>query len=85
MPQVEEHEPPPNPAKMTDPRAADYVAEHGEESWEVDALPPPVLTAIIRTAFRTVVDTRAMATMKRQEEDDKTRLRRALETLDEDA
>lgn len=81
IPQVEEHNPPPNPAKMTDPRAAGYVATHGEESWEVDALPPNVLTAIIRTAFRAVINTRAMTAVKRQEEADKVRLRRALEAL----
>ena len=81
MPQVEEHAPPPNPAKMSDPRAADYVAAHGRQSWEVDALTPNVLMAIIRAAFRTVIDTRAMAAMKKREEQDKTRLRHALETL----
>ena len=81
MPQVEEHAPPPNPAKMSDPRAADYVAAHGRQSWEVDALTPNVLMAIIRSALRVVINVRAMAAMKKREEQDKTRLRHALETL----
>jgi hypothetical protein len=82
MAQVEEHNPPPNPAKMSDPRAEGYVARHGDESWEVDALPPNVLAQIIRQAFRGVVNRPAMEAVKRQEEEDKTRLREALAALD---
>jgi hypothetical protein len=45
--QIEEYEPPPNPAKMSDSRAGAYVAEHGNESWELDALEPDVLQRLI--------------------------------------
>ena len=83
MPQVEQYAPPPNPAKMTDPRAADYVAAHGAESWEVDALPPNVLADLVRTAFRGIIDERAMAAMKRQEVSDKARLRQAVTSVRE--
>jgi hypothetical protein len=48
MNQVEEYAPPPNPAKMSDSRAAKYVEEHGESSWELDALEPSVLARIIK-------------------------------------
>jgi len=48
MPQVEEYGPPPNPAKATDARFAGYQAEHGDESWELDALEPSVIAALIR-------------------------------------
>ena len=48
MDQVEEHEPPPNPAKMTDSRFEGYVAEHGYESWELDALEPSIIVGLIR-------------------------------------
>lgn len=51
MDQVEEYAPPPNPAKITDSRAASYIAEHGDESWELDALPPDVLADLIRAAI----------------------------------
>lgn len=50
MSQVEELRPPPNPAKVTDPRARDYVAEFGSESWELDALDPAYLHQLIRDA-----------------------------------
>ena len=45
--QVRQYSPPPNPAKLTDSRANGYVARHGYDSWELDALPPDVLAAII--------------------------------------
>lgn len=50
MEQVERYNPPPNPAKMTDSRAADYVEKYGEESWELDALDPPTIQALISDA-----------------------------------
>lgn len=48
MDQIEKYRCPPNPAKMTDSRAAAYVAEHGPESWELDALPPDATIELIR-------------------------------------
>lgn len=78
MEQVEEYDPPPNPAKMSDPRAAEYVTQHGGSSWEVDALPPNVLAEIIRHAFSEIVDEAKMQAVLRQEERDKKQLRRAL-------
>jgi hypothetical protein len=47
MDQIEQYEPPPNPAKLTDTRAEDYIAKFGTESWELDALEPNVLIALI--------------------------------------
>lgn len=54
MDQVEEHEPPPNPAKITDSRAAGYIAKFGGESWELDALPPEVLAGLVRDQVKAV-------------------------------
>jgi hypothetical protein len=50
MDQVEEYTPPPNPAKLTDARARDYVARFGTASWELDALNPQVLSQLVRDA-----------------------------------
>lgn len=47
--QVQQHQPPPNPAKLTDSRAKDYISEWGSESWELDALDPATLADLIRT------------------------------------
>ncbi len=79
--QVKEYEPPPNPAKMSDPRAEGYVAEYGDESWEVDALPPDVLSKIIREALDELVDREKMDAVIAQEELDKERLRDAAQDL----
>ncbi|GGG86615.1 hypothetical protein [Edaphobacter dinghuensis] len=48
MDQIERYDPPPNPAKSTDSRFGKYRNEHGDESWELDALEPTVLAALIR-------------------------------------
>lgn len=48
MDQVEEYDPPPNPAKETDSRHAGYLQLYGDESWELDALEPSVLADLIR-------------------------------------
>jgi hypothetical protein len=51
MPQVREYEPPPNPAKLSDSRATGYIGRYGDESWELDALDPPVIDALIQDAI----------------------------------
>jgi hypothetical protein len=56
MAQVRQYNPPPNPAKITDSRAAGYIAEFGDESWELDALEPAVIATLIRTAVYAVRD-----------------------------
>ena len=85
MDQVQQYAPPPNPAKMTDSRARKYVEEHGQQSWEVDALPPEVLQELIRTAFEEVVDVDKMDAIKATEEREKKLLRRAVKNLRKDA
>lgn len=47
MNQVRKYNPPPNPAKITDSRATKYIKLHGNESWELDALDPKVLSNLI--------------------------------------
>lgn len=46
--QVRKYKPPPNPAKITDSRAAGYIKEFGNESWELDALEPSVISKLIQ-------------------------------------
>lgn len=48
MDQVETYNPPPNFAKTTDSRYQDYRDRFGEDSWELDALDPATLDALIR-------------------------------------
>ena len=48
MDQIHEYNPPPNPTKLTDSRAKSYIAEHGDSSWELDALNPTVIRDLIK-------------------------------------
>jgi hypothetical protein len=54
--QIQEHDPPTNPAKITDPRAKAYIEKYGEYSWEVDALPPEVLDRLLDDAIQGKID-----------------------------
>jgi hypothetical protein len=81
MEQIEQYDPPPNPAKLSDSRAAKYIEEHGDSSWEVDALPPDVLAQIVNDAFADVVDDSLMDEIKEREEADKKALRKATERI----
>jgi len=48
MDQIEQYNPPPNPAKLTDSRSDGYVAQYGRSSWELDALDPDVLVDLVQ-------------------------------------
>jgi len=52
MSQIREFNPPPNFAKQTDSRFQDYLNKFGEDSWELDALEPSVITGLIETAIQ---------------------------------
>jgi len=47
MNQIEQYNPPPNPAKLTDSRATQYIDEFGYDSWELDALEPQIISNLI--------------------------------------
>lgn len=74
MDQVEEHQPPPNPAKETDSRFEGYAAEYGDESWELDALDPSVLDGVIREAIEGVVDAELFEAAREREHKNQARL-----------
>lgn len=61
MSQVEDLRLPPNPAKLSDSRATIYVAKYGTSSWELDALSPPALEAIVSNAVKRRLDLEAWA------------------------
>ncbi len=81
MDQIKQHNPPPNPAKITDARAKGYIEKYGEFSWEVDALPPEVLDQIIRAELNRAVDHEAMRAIKAQEKQDKKLIEAAMKEV----
>lgn len=84
MEQINKYDPPPNPAKITDPRARWYIAEHGNKSWELDALSPEVLEKIVKKAVLGVLDTLQFDIMLGKEEEDKERLQEIIDTFEEE-
>jgi hypothetical protein len=74
MDQVQQYQPPPNPAKSTDSRFQGYMDEHGDESWELDALEPQVLDALIRDKVAEIRDDETYEERKEQEDREKAQL-----------
>jgi len=74
--QIRRYNPPPNPAKVTDPRAKKYIAEHGKQSWEVDALPPEVLNQLMEREMAGYVNGPKMEAVKKKEEELKAALKK---------
>jgi hypothetical protein len=56
MDQVQEYQPPPNFAKLSDSRAREYIRQRGPNSWELDALRPAVIVQLIEEALIDIVD-----------------------------
>lgn len=56
MDQIKKYNPPPNPAKFTDSRCRAYVAEFGDSSWELDALEPKVISRLIESTLKDLID-----------------------------
>jgi len=82
MEQVKRYNLPPNPAKTTDSRFETYVAEHGNKSWEVEALPPKILAKLVREALESVVDREKMDEVIDEESEHKSALERACEEVE---
>lgn len=74
MNQVEQYNPPPNPAKITDSRAKQYILKYGRESWELDALEPTVLAALIRREIGKYRDVDKWAVAASEEDENKDKL-----------
>lgn len=84
MDQVVRHRPPPNPAKITDSRARDYIARYGRESWELDALEPSVLVELIENEIADIVDMDRLMEARRHQERNRGRIARAIERMSMD-
>jgi hypothetical protein len=72
--QVKKFNPPPNPAKLTDTRAKAYIREFGTKSWELDALDPKTLDALVTKNVKEFLDQKRYNTIKEKETKQKARL-----------
>lgn len=79
--QIRMYNPPPNPAKITDPRAAHFIKTYGASSWEVDALRPEVLSDILEKHIMNNMDIEEYNKILEQEKADITRITNLLNYL----
>ncbi len=77
--QVDECGLPPNPAKLTDTRFDGYVALHGSESWELDALEPGVIVGLIERHVESLIDWEARKTWELRQDEARSYLARVAE------
>jgi hypothetical protein len=83
MNQIEEFQPPPNPAKITDSRAANYIEIYGAESWELDALQPETLAELVTNSIENIRDEDAWKEAVEKERIQRATLRAVSENFDE--
>ncbi len=76
MDQVDQYAPPPNPAKFTDSRASSYVEEFGVTSWELDALEPSVIEALVRDEIESLIDEDIWREVQKMEDEKRDLLRK---------
>lgn len=84
MKQIQKWKPPPNPAKLTDSRAKEYIKKFGTSSWELDALPPRTLNDLVDAAIGALVDLPMMNKVIEEENRQRTRMRHAIAMTKED-
>lgn len=80
--QIEQYNPPPNPAKLTDSRAAGYIERFGDDSWELDALEPEVIDRLIRDQIEHYIDWDQWNIDLAREDDSRARLARIADRED---
>lgn len=81
--QIDEYDPPPNPAKSTDSRFQGYMDIHGDESWELDALEPQVLSDLVREQVDKLRDDEMYEEKVTQESIEKSQLVKVYENWDD--
>lgn len=74
MRQVDEKNPPPNPAKTTDARFKEYRKKYGDESWELDALEPAYLVELVEGKIKRLIDNKRWEARREEIESVRTKL-----------
>lgn len=82
--QIKKYKLPPQPVKDEDSRAAHYVEKFGSHCWELDALSPKVLTALIKKEVESRIDMDLFRRQLAQEKTDKSTLREFAATFGQD-
>lgn len=80
--QINLYTPPPNPAKITDPRSKDFIRKYGYTSWEVDALRPDVLHRLLEDEILLAIDVAKYEAIVNREQADIEKLEDVMSHLD---
>ena len=81
--QIKKYNPPPNPAKENDPRSKWYIEEFGNVSWELDALKPQVLTTLLESEIKKLLDLDLYNDIILEEDREKEQLESFVEELNQ--
>lgn len=81
--QIEQYNPPPNPAKVKDSRYAAYVAEYGNESWELDALDPRIINDLIIEQVDSLTNLAARQRLVKKQERQRKELQNIVDNFDD--
>lgn len=79
--QIDLYGPPPNPTKLTDSRAPSYIAIHGYDSWELDALEPGTIVELISDEVHDIRDADLWTEATQREAEHREILRLAAENM----
>jgi len=79
--QVHEMNPPPNPAKLTDSRIKTYAELFGTLSWELDAINPPTLNAILKDKITSYIDDDYWDEVVQQQEEERDSIKELMDNL----
>ena len=79
--QIEAYQLPPNPAKSKDTMFRGWIEKHGNVAWELDALEPKVLMALIENAILQNIDKPTLNQRNNLLEQNRLRLKSMIENL----
>lgn len=80
--QIKEFNPPPNPAKLTDSRASEYIRRYGGSSWELDAMGPQYLQNLLAQSIIEFIDKDLWNKTKDREEEMRVKLAKTVESFE---
>jgi hypothetical protein len=75
---IERYHLPPDPAKLSDTRAAAFIEAHGNVSVELDALPVDVLRERIVSEVEARLDVKAIDKLRKQDKREREKIKKAL-------
>lgn len=81
--QVEQWQPPENPAKESDSRYQVYLERFGESSWELDAVEPSTLASLVEDNVRELIDPEIWGEVEERQSEMRLELQRFADKYEE--